>query len=62
MSMVSEARPEDTGSLSSTATSDTSNKNARSDTFQNKAKSRAVKNPASLEQARSVWQMIDIIV
>ena len=62
MSTTSEAKAEDTESLSSTATSDTSSKNPRSDTFQSKAKSRAVKNPASLHQARSVGQMIDIIV
>lgn len=54
MRSVNEARLEDTESLSSTATSDTSSKNARSDTLQSKAKSKAVKNFASLPQTRSV--------
>jgi len=49
-----EARPEDTESLASTAASDTSSKNPRSDTFQSKVKNKAVKNPASLDQTRSV--------
>ncbi|KAJ7383028.1 Cysteine-rich protein 2-binding protein [Desmophyllum pertusum] len=45
-----EARPDDTESLSSTVTSDTSSRNPRSDSLQNKAKSKAVKNPTSLAQ------------
>lgn len=54
MRTESEARPEDTESISSSAVSDTSSKNPRSDTFPSKAKSKAVKNPASLDQTRSV--------
>ncbi|XP_078354545.1 cysteine-rich protein 2-binding protein-like isoform X2 [Oculina patagonica] len=48
--METEARPEDTESLSSTATSDTSNRNPRSDSLQSKAKSKPIKNPASIAE------------
>ena len=49
-----EAKPEDTESLSSTATSDTSSRNLRSDSLQSKAKNKPIKNPASLAQTRLV--------
>ena len=49
-----EVRPDDSESLSSTATSDTSSRNLQPDSLQSKVKSKPIKNTASTAQTRLV--------